>query len=152
MKRKTCLLATLVFVLGSVPFMRTQDQRSQPDPVLPSGILGPQLIAWSQVQKPEPVPQPLPPPDRAAQQPDQPAHPQPPQSANPQAQPPAAQTFTGTIVKDGNRCILKVSRNNVYELDDQEKAKRYEGKQVKIEGTLDAKGTSLHITSIELLS
>jgi hypothetical protein len=152
MKRKACLLATVVFVIGTVPFMCTQDLRSQPSPVPPSGILGPQLIAWSQLQKPEPVPQPLPPPDRAAQQPDQPATQQPPQPANPQAQPPAAQTFTGTIVKDGNRYILKVSSNNVYQLDDQEKAKRYEGKQVKIEGTLDAKGSSLHITSIELLS
>ena len=119
--------------------------------MLPSDILGPQLIAWSQLQKPEPVPQPLPPPDRPVQQPDQQTEQQP---ANPQAQPqpPAAQTFTGTIVKDGSSYILKVSSKNVYQLDDQEKAQRYEGKEVKIEGTLDANGNSLHITSIELLS
>jgi hypothetical protein len=67
-------------------------------------------------------------------------------------QPPAAQTFTGTIVKDGTRYVLKVSSNSVYQLDDQERAKQYEGKQVKIAGTLDAIGNSLHITSIELVS
>jgi Protein of unknown function (DUF5818) len=149
MKRETCLLTTLV--LGTAMVMCAQDSRS---PGLPPDILGPQLIAWSQLQKPEPVPQPLPPPDRPVQQPDQQTDQRPTQPANPQAQPqpPAAQTFTGTILKDGSRYILKVSSKNVYQLDDQEKAKRYEGKQVKIEGTLDATGNSVHITSIELLS
>ncbi len=153
MKRETRFLATLVFALGTVPLMCAQDSRSQPSPELPSEILGPQLIAWSPLQKPEPVPQPLPPPDRPVQQRDL-TDEQPVQPANPQAQPqpPAAQTFTGTIVKDGSRYILKVSSKNVYQLDDQEKARRYEGKQVKIEGTLDASGSSLHVTSIELLS
>ena len=151
MKRETRLLAALVFALGTVLLTSAQDSRSQPNPVLPPDILGPQLIAWSQLQKPEPVPQPLPPPDRPVQQPNQHAEQQP---ANPQAQPqqPATQTFTGTIVKDGSRYILKVSSRNVYQLDDQEKVQRYQGKQVKIEGTLDANGNSLHITSIELLS
>jgi Protein of unknown function (DUF5818) len=151
MKRRTSLLAALVFLWATLPSALTQDLRSQPSPVLPADILGPQLIAWSQLQKPQPVPQPLPPPDRPVQQqPDQ----QPAQSVNPPVapQPPAAQTFTGIIVKDGTRYVLKVSSNSVYQLDDQERAKQYEGKQVKIAGTLDATGNSLHITSIELVS
>jgi hypothetical protein len=154
MKRETRLLAALVFLLGTVPLMCAQDLRNQPSPVLPSDILGPQLIAWSQSQKPEPVPQPLPPPDRPVQQPDQTTDQQPAPPARPQMQPQprAAQTFTGTIVKDAGRYILKVSSTTLYQLDDQEKAKQYEGKQVKIEGTLDANGNDLHITSIELLS
>ena len=154
MKREIHLLALLVFLLGSIPLMCGQDLRSQPSPVPPSDILGPQLIAWSQFQKPEPVPQPLPPPDRPVQQPDQTTGQQPAPSAKSQVQPqpPAAQTFTGTIVKDAGRYILKVSTTSVYQLDDQEKAKQYEGKQVKIEGTLDTNGNNLHITSIELLS
>ncbi len=151
MKRRTSLLAALVFLSATLPSALTQDLRGQPSPVLPSDILGPQLVAWSQLQKPQPVPQPLPPPDRPMQQqPDQ----QPAQSVSPPAppQPPAAQTFTGTIVKDGTRYVLKVSTNSVYQLDDQERAKQYEGKQVKIAGTLNATGNSLHITSIELVS
>jgi hypothetical protein len=150
MKRGARLLASLAFLLGTVPLMCAQAPQSQPSPVLPSDILGPQLIVWSQVQKPQPVPQPLPPPDRPIQQPDK----QPVQSANPPAQPqqPAAQTFTGTIVKDGSRYVLKVSSNTAYQLDDQEKAKQFEGKQVKIGGTLDANGSSLHIVSIEVVS
>ncbi len=154
MKRETRLAARLVFIFGTVSLMCAQDLRSQPSPALPSGILGPQLIAWSELQKPEPVPQPLPPPDRPIQQPDQQPDRQAAQPENPQAQPqqPAVQTFIGTIIKDGSTYILKVSSDNVYQLDDREKAKQYEGKQVKIEGTLGANGRSLHITSIELLS
>ena len=80
---------------------------------------------------------------------------QPAQPVNSQAQPqpPSAQILTGTIVRDGSSYILKASSNsNVYQLDDQERAKQYEGKQVRIEGTLDANGNSFHVTSIELLS
>ncbi len=61
-------------------------------------------------------------------------------------------TFMGTIVKDGTRYVLKVSSNKTYQLDDQDRAKQYEGKQVRIVGTLNADGESLHITSIELIS
>ena len=65
---------------------------------------------------------------------------------------PAAQTLTGTIVKDGGRYILKVSGSNTYDLDDQDRAQRYEGKQVKVVGTLSAPGNSFHVVSIELMS
>jgi hypothetical protein len=67
-------------------------------------------------------------------------------------QTPAAQTLTGTILKDGNRYVLKVSSSATYDLDDQDRAKKYEGKQVKISGALDAKGNSLHVISIALIS
>jgi hypothetical protein len=147
MKRETSLLTVLSFLLGTVPPMLAQDLQGQPSPALSSDILGPQLIAWSQLQKP--VPQPLPPPDRPISQPSQQTQP-----TNPPAQEeqPVAQTFKGTIVKDGNRYVLKVSSNSVYQLDDQEKAKQYEGRQVKIGGALDANGSSLHVISIELVS
>jgi hypothetical protein len=148
MKRETSLLAALLFLPGSVALMIAQSVQSQASPVLPSDILGPQLIAWSQVQKPQPVPQPLPPPERPIPQTAQQAQPSNPPA---QPQPPAAQTFTGTIAKDGSRYVL-ISSNIAYQLDDQEKAKQYEGKQVKIGGTLDANGGSLHIISIELVS
>jgi hypothetical protein len=146
-KRETSCLATLVFLLVSLPLMVAQDPQTQPSPALPSSILGPQLVAWSQLQKPQPAPQPLPPPDRPITQPDQ-QQPSPPA----QQQPPATLTLMGTIVKDGTRYVLKVSSNSAYQLADQDKVKEFEGKQVKIAGTLDADGKVLHITSIELVS
>ena len=142
MKRRTSLVSALIFLSATFPAVLAQDMKSQPSPVLPSDILGPQLIAWSQMQKPQPIPQSAPSPGRPSQQAEQP----------PQATSPAAQTFTGTIVKDGDIYVLKASGTNVYQLDDQERAKQYEGKQVKIAGTLDATGNRLHVTSIELLS
>jgi hypothetical protein len=147
-KRETSCLATFVFVLATLPLVFAQDPQTQPRPALPSDILGPQLIVWSHLQKPQPLPQPLPPPDRPIQQQDQ-------QSANPpapQEQRPATATFIGMIIKDGTKYVLKASSNKAYQLDDQDRAKQYEGKQVKIAGTLNADGQSLHITSIELLS
>jgi hypothetical protein len=151
MKRETSLVSALGFLLVTAPLMVTQNPQSQPSPALPSDILGPQLIAWSQTQTPQPVPQPL--PRRSVPQPDQQ-----PEGANPSAdssaqQPqPTVQKFTGTIVKTDGVYALKVSSTNEYQLDDQEKAKQYEGKQVTVGGTLDAKGSSLHVINIELVS
>lgn len=149
-KRETGILAILILLTASIPWASAQDREIQPSPALPADIVGPQLIAWSQLQKPQPIPQPVPPPDRPIEQPDQAQS----QSVHPPAQPqaPAAQTFSGTIVKDGSRYVLKVASDSVYQIDDQERAQKYEGKQVKISGTLDATGNSLHITSIELVS
>jgi hypothetical protein len=60
--------------------------------------------------------------------------------------------FTGTVVKDGNRYVLKVATNSTYQLDDQDRAKQYEGKQVRVAANLEANGYSLHVISIELNS
>jgi len=151
MKRETSLLSALAFLLVTVPLMFTQDPRSQPSPALPADILGSQLIVWSQAQKPQPVPQPLPAADRPVpeQQPEQPTP-----VGNPpaQQQQPTTQKFTGTVMNIGGVYALKVLGNSEYQLDDQERVKQYEGKQVTIGGTLDANGSSLHVINIELNS
>ncbi len=143
-------VAALIFLFATAPLMFSQDLQGKPSPVLPSEILGPQLIAWSQMQKPQPVQEPVLPSDqlvqkREAQSANQPAQETPQQE-------PAAQTLTGTIIKDGSRYVLKVSGTSTYQLDDQDRAEQYEGKQVKVAGTLGANGNSLHVISIELIS
>lgn len=150
MKRKSGLLGMLIFVWGIIPMMFAQDLPSQPSPMLPSGILGPQLIVWSQVQKPQPVPQPLLPPNRLVWQPEQQRE----QPANPlvQQQQPAAQTLTGMIEEDGGVYALKVSSGSAYELDDQDAAKHYQGERARVVGTLDTKRGSIHVVSIEAIS
>ena len=151
MKRETTLLSALAFLLVTVPLMFTQDPRSQPGSLFPSDIPGPQLVVWSQAQKPQPVPQPLPAADRPLPE-QQPEQPSPVDNPAAEQEQPTAQKFTGTIVKNGGMYLLKVSGNSAYQLDDQEKAKQYDSKQVIIGGTLDAKGRSLHVINIELLS
>jgi hypothetical protein len=151
MKREISLLSALAFLLVTVPLMFTQDPRNQPSPALSADILGPQLVVWSEAQKPQPVPQPLPAADRPVPE-QQPEHPTPVDNAPAQQQQPTAQKVKGAIVKTGGVYVLKVSSNSEYQLDDSEKAKQFEGQQVTIGGTLDASGSSLHVINIELIS
>jgi hypothetical protein len=143
MKRR---LFSILFLVTSASILLAQDSQ-KPNPV-PSDILGPQLIAWSQLQQPQPV-QEQQPPTQTGRQTEQP------QAVSPTQpdQSPSTQTLTGTIVKDSGHYILQVSgTSTAYELDDQDRARQYEGKQVKIAGKLDAKGNSFHIINIELIS
>jgi uncharacterized protein YdeI (BOF family) len=88
---------------------------------------------------------------------------QPPQN-QPQAQAPPAgqdqmkqdpaesQTFTGTIVRNGEQFSLRDSSGEVYKLDDNSKAQAFEGKQVKVTGRLDTDAKLIHIDTIESAS
>lgn len=68
---------------------------------------------------------------------------QPPQSA------PAAQTFTGQILKAGDELVFKdPNTNSTYRLDDQEKVKRFEGQTVTIQGTYNARNKTIHVEDI----
>jgi hypothetical protein len=46
-------LACLLFLLASVPLIFAQSPQPAPEP--PLQLLGPQLIAWSELQKPQPL-------------------------------------------------------------------------------------------------
>jgi len=66
---------------------------------------------------------------------------------------PEAKAFTGTIVKQGNKLVLRDTSSNVsYKLDDESKVRDYVGKQVKILGTLDASTNVIQVESIEIVS
>jgi hypothetical protein len=59
MRRETSLFLTLGFLSAIAPPIFAQDLQGRPDPVPPSNVIvGPQLIAWSELQKPQPVEQP----------------------------------------------------------------------------------------------
>jgi hypothetical protein len=62
---------------------------------------------------------------------------------------PKAATFTGTIVQDGAQFLLKDSSGQTYKLDDQDSAKPFAGKAVKVTGQLDEDAKLIHVTSIE---
>ena len=146
-RRKKSRSATVSLPLILVASVFGQEPQIRPSPALPENILGPQLIVWSRLQKPQPVPEPLP------EQQQQPRQQQPRQTGNTQdQQQPSAQTFTGTIMKDGAKYILKESRGTSYQLDDQNGAKQYDGKHVKLVGNLDASTGTLHVSSIQLIS
>jgi hemolysin activation/secretion protein len=81
------------------------------------------------------------------QQPDQ-AQPQP-QEQPGQGQAPAASTFTGTVVKNGEQYMLRDSSGQVFGLDDSSKAQPFEGKTVKVTGELDQQAKVIHVENIE---
>jgi len=159
MKHGTMLI-TIAILFSGVSL--AQEPVARPAPRTGDGILGPQLIAWSEMQKPQPVPQrpePVPVPDSNADKQAGPTEDTPKQQPAPdtrapaqEKQGPAAQTLSGTVIKLGNKYVLKTTDKQTYELDDQDKAREYEGKQVKIVGSLDRTTNMIHIASIELIS
>lgn len=159
MHRTTNLLAGVVLALAS--FAVAQD--AQPaNPETPEDAMQPrQLVAWSSLQKPQPAPQPLPPPDTPVPQPgdDQQAKPpanpqndQSPAAAESSDHSPAAQSFTGKIVKDSGKYVLKVASNTSYQLEGEGDLDQYENQNVKVVGNLDKGTNTIHVVKIELLS
>src|SRR3977135_1970227 len=109
------MLVTIALLFSGVSL--AQELAARPAPSTGDGVLGPQLIAWSEMQKPQPVPQrpdPVPVPGSNADKQevraeDTPQH-QPAQGekAPPQErQAPSAQTLSGTVIKLGHKYALK---------------------------------------------
>jgi hypothetical protein len=69
-----------------------------------------------------------------------------------QNQSPTAQTFTGTIGKESDNFVLRVSAGASYKLDNQPQVQRYEGQRVRVTGTLDQSINLIHVDRIEPLS
>jgi hypothetical protein len=115
---------------------------AQPPPTNPApdgngGILGPQLIAWSEVQKLQPIS-----PQTASQ-------PEAPQS-EPDARQQTARTLTGVMAKVENNYVLQTGDSLTYKLDTQDKAKTYEGKRVRVEGIFNPTTNIFHVNGIQL--
>ena len=65
-----------------------------------------------------------------------------------QAQP-EAETFMGTVLKNGENFVLSDSATKTrYMLDDPKKVRSFEGRTVKVTGTLDIAGNLIHVETI----
>jgi len=150
----TILLAAFMFVSVSMTFA----QQAQPGAHSPEDTLAiQQLIAWSRLQKPQPAPEPMPPRDAPVPQPDQQGQgSQPPHAQPPQERTPAAESFTGKIVREGSKFVLKTA-GAVYELQEQgeqeqSELEQYENQNVKIIGFIDHGSKTIRVIKIQLLS
>jgi hypothetical protein len=66
-----------------------------------------------------------------------------------QAQP-EGKTFTRTILKSGESFVLSDSvTKSKYMLDNQDKVRPYEGKKVRVTGTIDVANNMIHVETIE---
>jgi uncharacterized protein YdeI (BOF family) len=62
------------------------------------------------------------------------------------AQPTSAQSFTGTVVKSGDKYVFQdEASGNTYDIDHQDEVQKFQGKKVKVHGTLDAANHMIHI-------
>jgi hypothetical protein len=59
-------------------------------------------------------------------------------------------TVKGTVWSNGGKFLLRDESQRVwYQLDDQRAAARFEGKEVRVTGTLDASDNVIHVQKIE---
>ena len=111
----------------------------------------PQKPAKPDKQLPDPNAQPPNPAQQNGQKPDQQQGEQgqqPPQAGAPQQ----SQSFSGKIVSENGQFMLKdAGMKASYKLDDQEKAKQFNGKQVMVTGTLDTASNTIHVTDIQFV-
>lgn len=69
--------------------------------------------------------------------------------AEPAAPEAEAQTFTGKIMNHDGKYALQGEDGKTYDLDDQDKAKEFDGKAVKVTGSLDEENMTIHVKEIE---
>lgn len=69
--------------------------------------------------------------------------------AEPAAQETETQSFTGKIMSSEGKYTLQGEDGKTYQLDDQDKAKEFDGKSVKVTGALDEENMTIHVKEIE---
>jgi hypothetical protein len=63
-----------------------------------------------------------------------------------QSQQPGVQVFTGVIVKSADKYVFQDSDSGTtYDIDHQDQVKQFEGKKVRVHGTLDSNGKMIHV-------
>lgn len=111
-----------------------------------------ELIAWSQLQTPQPAPQPLPPQESPVPQPEQPRD----QQAKPPADPRRHQEpmlwLSGKIVRDGSRYLLQLTSNARYQLEVDGDVARYESRNVSVFGPVNTERMAIRPLDVKLLS
>lgn len=134
------------------------------EPAHPGQVFSSDLVLWSSMQEPQqpeqdhPHQQPTPDPNPETQPAPNPTPSQPgtqhasPSSPQSEEKTSTAQTFTGTISKESDNYVLKVSDSTSYKLDSQDQVQQFEGKRVQITGTLDSSINLIHVDKVEPIS
>jgi outer membrane biosynthesis protein TonB len=145
-------IATLAVVFGLISWGSAFAQTAPstpPDQSTPQSHQAPTPDTPPSQQTPQT--QPTPTPDTA------PAAQQTPSQAPDQAQTPNSQnngsaatssdsqSFSGTIVKSGDKYMLKDDSGKTYDIDHQTDVAKFDGKRVRVKGTLDASGTKIMV-------
>lgn len=153
-------LATLLALGVSVSAQQTASPTPSTDPAAAAPQSQPTQPTDPTAQQPATPPQPSqasPTADQSGQQPsdsqaqpsrtpDQGGQAAPDSQTQPTASVSDSQTFSGTVVKSGDKYVLQdEASGKTYDIDHQEQLKQYEGKRVRVHGTLDASGKMIHV-------
>ena len=140
-------LATLAIAMGMISWgsaLTAQTTPSTPsDQQQPQTQPAPDTPPSQAPAQTQPSPAPGNPP--AAQTPDQAQAPGS-KTGTPTAATPSAsdsQSFAGMVEKSGDKYVLKDDSGKTYDIDHQDDVKKFEGKRVKVQGTLDPTGTKI---------
>lgn len=137
-------LATLAVVIGMISWGSLLNAQTTPS-------TAPDTATSQQT----PQSQPTPPPETSPSSQQTPNAQQPPSQTQDNAAPESGskpdsssaptdtQTFSGTVVKQGNKYMLKDDSGKMYDIDHQSDVAKFEGKRVRVQGTLDANGKIL---------
>jgi len=140
-------LATLAVAIGMISWgsaLNAQSTSSTPSDTQQPSAQQPSPDAPPAAQQPTPAPtpdntpstqQPAPPPDQA----------QAPSTKEKDTMPAATdnQVFSGTVVKQGDKYVLQDDSGKTYDIDHQDDVKKFEGKRVRVQGTLDDTGKKI---------
>jgi hypothetical protein len=144
MGRMTTLIAVLL-LLAPGAFPQQQSTLQTPEDAYTSR----DLIAWSQLQKPQPAPQPLPPRNPSVPQPEQPQDQQAKLPADPQNQQEPAQSYAGEIIKNGNGFVLQLQGSATYQIEADEAIEVYANHRVRVVGNVRPHVRSIRVLKIE---
>jgi Protein of unknown function (DUF5818) len=125
---------SIFLALSQVPLNAQSSLTNTAQEAAPTQLFTSDLIAWTEMQTPEPIP-------ATSPKTSSPTTSQKPPSAQPQP-------FTGIIRKEGNTYVLWTSDKWFYDLDDQSTAAIYENQRVAVIGRLNLTGDLIHVQTI----
>jgi len=152
-------VATLALAVGMISWgstlhaqtsPSTQDQQTPSSTQQPSPDTPPSQQPSTQPSTPStPAPDAQQPPSPQAPS-ASPSSPSSPSTSSPSNSPTSAgtpgsdsQVFSGTVEKSGDKYVLKDDGGKTYDIDHQDDVKKFEGKRVRVQGTLDPSGTKI---------
>jgi hypothetical protein len=143
---RTKLLALVFFAIASAAVAQQQSNPQTPEDAFSTR----ELIAWSQLQTPQPMPEPLP-PRESVPQPEQPRDQQYKTPSDPRTEQPA-QWFTGKIVKVSGAYLLQVTGNASYRLQAETELGQYESQSVRVLGDFNSEVQAIRVMRVQSVS
>lgn len=140
---RTTTLLILGLMLFPVGVMAQQSSPQTPEDAYTSR----ELVAWSQLQNPQPTPQPLPPRDNQIPQPE-PQDQQPTFPADPN-QEQTIRSYTGIVFKDANQYLLVLTNRATYRLLASDDLRQYENRKVIVLGTAGPDAQLIQVQRID---